>query len=167
MTFDLLYFLWLQVREQHIHYQSKRCVINDEKNCAVCKKRIGNSAFARYPNGVIVHYYCCKDPLVCPVEPTWHHKTLNCIANKIVRTFWCLTLKVPEKLQLYGHYVYYVVHICDFGILRVNRKMDSKKSMISYRKYLLSYILDFITIPLLVGFHVYVMHCSEIEPTPP
>ena len=31
-----------------------------------------------------------------------------------------LTLKVPEKLQLYGLYVYYVVHICDFGMLRVN-----------------------------------------------
>ena len=29
-------------------------------------------------------------------------------------------LKVPEKLQLYGLYVYYVVHICDFGMLRVN-----------------------------------------------
>ena len=32
-----------------------------------------------------------------------------------------LTLKVPEKLQLYGLYVYYVVHICDFGMLRVNK----------------------------------------------
>ena len=31
-----------------------------------------------------------------------------------------LTLNVPEKLQLYGLYVYYVVHICDFGMLRVN-----------------------------------------------
>ena len=31
-----------------------------------------------------------------------------------------LTLKVPEKLQLYGLYVYCVVHICDFGMLRVN-----------------------------------------------
>ena len=30
-----------------------------------------------------------------------------------------LTLKVPDKLQLYGLYVYYVVHICDFGMLRV------------------------------------------------
>ena len=29
---------------------------------------------------------------------------------------WILTLKVPEKLQLYGLYVYYVVHICDFGM---------------------------------------------------
>ena len=32
-----------------------------------------------------------------------------------------LTLKVPEKLQLYGLYVYYVVHICDFGMLRVKQ----------------------------------------------
>ena len=31
-----------------------------------------------------------------------------------------LTLKKPEKLQLYGLYVHYVVHICDFGMLRVN-----------------------------------------------
>ena len=38
-------------------------------------------------------------------------------------TYWiknALTLKVPEKLQLYGLYVYYVVRICDFGMLRVN-----------------------------------------------
>ena len=26
---------------------------------------------------------------------------------------------MPEKLQHYGLYVYYVVHICDFGMLRV------------------------------------------------
>ena len=37
----------------------------------------------------------------------------------------CLTLKVPEKLQLYGLYVYYVVHICDFGILRVKCPVDA------------------------------------------
>ena len=35
-----------------------------------------------------------------------------------------LTLKVPEKLQLYGLYVYYVVHICDFGMLRVNQQIS-------------------------------------------
>ena len=39
--------------------------------------------------------------------------------------FFTLTLKVPEKLQLYGHYVHYVVHICDFGMLRV-KKYKSK-----------------------------------------
>lgn len=26
------------------------------------------SAFARYPNGVVVHYFCCKDRNVCPTE---------------------------------------------------------------------------------------------------
>ena len=30
-----------------------------------------------------------------------------------------LTLKLPDKLQPYGLYVYYVVHICDVGMLRV------------------------------------------------
>ena len=33
-----------------------------------------------------------------------------------------LNLKVPEKLQLYELYVYYVVHICDFGMLRVKHQ---------------------------------------------
>ena len=27
---------------------------------------------------------------------------------------------MPGELNLYGLYVYYVVHICDFGMLRVN-----------------------------------------------
>ena len=34
-----------------------------------------------------------------------------------------LTLKLPDKLQPYGLYVYYVVHICDFGMLRVKGTM--------------------------------------------
>ena len=33
-----------------------------------------------------------------------------------------LTLKLPDKLQPYGLYMYYVVHICDFGMLRVKAK---------------------------------------------
>ncbi|KAK3093225.1 hypothetical protein FSP39_012933 [Pinctada imbricata] len=58
----------LQVHEQLMHYQKTKVSINDEKLCRVCKKKILNSAFARYPNGVIVHYYCCKDRKVCPVD---------------------------------------------------------------------------------------------------
>ena len=42
----------------------------------------------------------------------------HCIASS--NQNHALTLKVPEKLQLYGLYVYYVVHICNFGMLRVN-----------------------------------------------
>ncbi|ESP01601.1 hypothetical protein LOTGIDRAFT_200189, partial [Lottia gigantea] len=51
----------LQIQEQRIYHQGIKVNITDEKMCRVCKKRIGDSAFARYPNGVIVHYYCCKD----------------------------------------------------------------------------------------------------------
>ena len=39
-----------------------------------------------------------------------------------------LTLKVPGKLQLYGLYVYYVVHICDLGMLRVKYWACSQRS---------------------------------------
>ena len=35
-----------------------------------------------------------------------------------------LTLKLPDKLQPYGLYVYYVVNICDFGMLRVKQVSD-------------------------------------------
>ena len=31
---------------------------------------------------------------------------------------------MPEKLQLCGLYVYYVVHICNFGMLRVKGLND-------------------------------------------
>lgn len=65
---SLLYAEHLQVQEQQMFYHRMKCTITDEKLCQVCRKRIGNSAFARYPNGVVVHYYCCKDPKVCPLE---------------------------------------------------------------------------------------------------
>ena len=54
------------------------------------------------------------------MERKWLVRSLNCI-NLI------LTLKVPEKLQLYGLYVYCVVHICNFGMLRVKGIVKKKK----------------------------------------
>jgi len=66
---SLFYRDHLQVHEQRIYYQSTKCVITEERACRVCHKRIGTSAFAMYPNGVIVHYYCCKDRRICPVDP--------------------------------------------------------------------------------------------------
>ena len=36
----------------------------------------------------------------------------------IIIQYTALTLKVPGNVQLYGLYVYYVVHICDFGMLK-------------------------------------------------
>ncbi|XP_059375416.1 vam6/Vps39-like protein isoform X2 [Carassius carassius] len=65
---SLLQAEFLRVQEERIFHQQVKCVITDEKTCRVCKKKIGNSAFARYPNGVVVHYFCCKDRSVCPVE---------------------------------------------------------------------------------------------------
>ncbi|KAM9707409.1 vam6/Vps39-like protein isoform 1-T1 [Menidia menidia] len=65
---SLLQAEFLRVQEERIFHQQVKCVITEEKTCRVCKKKIGNSAFARYPNGVVVHYFCCKDRSVCPTE---------------------------------------------------------------------------------------------------
>ncbi|KAM4540838.1 vam6/Vps39-like protein [Fundulus diaphanus] len=65
---SLLQAEFLRVQEERIFHQQVKCIITDEKTCRVCKKKIGNSAFARYPNGVVVHYFCCKDRSVCPTE---------------------------------------------------------------------------------------------------
>ena len=40
------------------------------------------------------------------------------IVSAFIVLKWILTLRVPEKLPLYGLYVY-VVHIYDFGMLKV------------------------------------------------
>ena len=63
------------------------------------------------------------------IGPTHVHKIMKMfrisfIYNAITFTslIEVVTLKLPEKLQLYGLYVYYLVHICDFGMLRVNMK---------------------------------------------
>uniref|UniRef100_A0A8B9KXG6 CNH domain-containing protein n=1 Tax=Astyanax mexicanus TaxID=7994 RepID=A0A8B9KXG6_ASTMX len=65
---SLLQAEFLRVQEERIFHQQVKCVITEEKTCRVCKKKIGNSAFARYPNGVVVHYFCCKDRSLCPTE---------------------------------------------------------------------------------------------------
>uniref|UniRef100_A0A8C4F933 VPS39 subunit of HOPS complex n=1 Tax=Dicentrarchus labrax TaxID=13489 RepID=A0A8C4F933_DICLA len=65
---SLLQAEFLRVQEERIFHQQVKCVITEEKTCRVCKKKIGNSAFARYPNGVVVHYFCCKDRNMCPTE---------------------------------------------------------------------------------------------------
>ncbi|XP_024940137.1 vam6/Vps39-like protein isoform X2 [Cephus cinctus] len=55
----LLYAEHLQVQERRMHYESQSVLMTEFNICPVCKKRFGNqSAFARYPNGDIVHYSC-------------------------------------------------------------------------------------------------------------
>ncbi|XP_076171948.1 vacuolar protein sorting 39 isoform X2 [Ptiloglossa arizonensis] len=56
---SLLYAEHLQVQEQRMHYESQNVLMTEFNICPICKKRFGNqSAFARYPNGDIVHYSC-------------------------------------------------------------------------------------------------------------
>ncbi|XP_060790314.1 vam6/Vps39-like protein isoform X1 [Neoarius graeffei] len=65
---SLLQAEFLRVQEERIFHQQVKCIITDEKTCRVCKKKIGNSAFARYPNGVVVHYFCREDRSLCPTD---------------------------------------------------------------------------------------------------
>ncbi|ESN93044.1 hypothetical protein HELRODRAFT_165201 [Helobdella robusta] len=56
----------LLATESYMRMRKMRVEMNEDINCKVCNKRIGNSAFARYPNGVIVHCGCIKDVKSCP-----------------------------------------------------------------------------------------------------
>lgn len=69
---SLLFAEHLQVQEQRMHYQGHKIILTDERACRVCHKKIGNSAFAYYPSGEILHYYCCQN-LTSP--PSSEHTT--------------------------------------------------------------------------------------------
>ena len=58
----LTFQLNLQVHELRILKQQTKFIINEEKICVICNKRLGKSAYVRYPDGKIIHYGCCKDP---------------------------------------------------------------------------------------------------------
>ncbi|KAF9156153.1 Vacuolar morphoproteinsis protein 6 [Linnemannia schmuckeri] len=48
----------LQTQEQLTFYRSRRVKITEDRMCPKCNKRIGNSVFAVFPDGVVVHYSC-------------------------------------------------------------------------------------------------------------
>ncbi|ORX99906.1 hypothetical protein K493DRAFT_335529 [Basidiobolus meristosporus CBS 931.73] len=48
----------VQVQEKLVHYRSRYVKITEDRMCPHCLKRIGNSVFAVFPNGVVVHYSC-------------------------------------------------------------------------------------------------------------
>lgn len=58
---SLLFAEHLQVQQQRMCHQARKILLTDERACQVCHKKIGNSAFAYYPSGEILHYYCCKN----------------------------------------------------------------------------------------------------------
>eukprot|EP00735_Rhodelphis_limneticus_P013547 TRINITY_DN734_c0_g1::TRINITY_DN734_c0_g1_i1::g.18406::m.18406 TRINITY_DN734_c0_g1::TRINITY_DN734_c0_g1_i1::g.18406 ORF type:complete len:985 (-),score=111.28,sp/Q96JC1/VPS39_HUMAN/29.94/1e-105,Vps39_2/PF10367.4/2.6e-29,CNH/PF00780.17/5.8e-27,CNH/PF00780.17/5.9e+03,Vps39_1/PF10366.4/2.1e-09,Vps39_1/PF10366.4/3.9e+02,Clathrin/PF00637.15/14,Clathrin/PF00637.15/9.2e-08,Clathrin/PF00637.15/7.5e+03,TPR_11/PF13414.1/0.033,TPR_11/PF13414.1/2.4e+03,TPR_11/PF13414.1/4.1e+02,TPR_19/PF14559.1/0.44,TPR_19/P len=57
----------LKVKEEELEARSVGVAVTASTLCQVCQKRIATSVFARYPNGVIVHFKCCTDREVCPV----------------------------------------------------------------------------------------------------
>ena len=59
---SLLFAEHLQIQERRMHYQAGKVIITDERACRVCHKKIGTSAFAFYPSGEILHYYCFNSP---------------------------------------------------------------------------------------------------------
>jgi hypothetical protein len=48
----------LQVADKLFRFQSRRVTVTEERMCGRCLKRIGNSVFAMYPNGIVVHVFC-------------------------------------------------------------------------------------------------------------
>ncbi|XP_029848300.2 vam6/Vps39-like protein [Ixodes scapularis] len=57
---SLLFAENLQVQERWMRCKSIKLVIAELDSCGICQKRIGKSAFARFPDGAVVHY-SCKD----------------------------------------------------------------------------------------------------------
>jgi len=60
----------MRVKSEVMKLKSRVVKINEDSRCPVCDNALGDSAFAYYPNGIIVHYTCYKkmdDPSVCPV----------------------------------------------------------------------------------------------------
>ena len=56
--------------------------------------------------------------------------------------FCFLTLRLPDKLQPYGLYVYYVVHICNFGMLRVKDEFKKISGVMFYNMLTCVYVLQ-------------------------
>lgn len=68
VAMNLLQAQNIMVNRVHLSMKETRCLIDPEDVCRVCNKRIGNSAFARYPSGVVAHCFCCKDASPSPSQ---------------------------------------------------------------------------------------------------
>ncbi|OAY77566.1 Vam6/Vps39-like protein [Ananas comosus] len=59
---NLIFRAHLQVKEDLSKSRQTVVKIDGESTCSLCRKRIGNSAFAVYPNGkTLVHFVCFRD----------------------------------------------------------------------------------------------------------
>ncbi|CAI9729846.1 growth factor-beta receptor-associated 1-like [Octopus vulgaris] len=57
----------LSVKHGVISLQKEPIIMTDDRLCAVCKRSFSDSTFLRYPNGIISHIHCAKNPNICPV----------------------------------------------------------------------------------------------------
>jgi hypothetical protein len=48
----------MTVRRDFYEHARARVVMDDDAICIKCNKKIGQSAFARYPDGQLMHYVC-------------------------------------------------------------------------------------------------------------
>lgn len=55
----------IKTQLQKVH--SNSVVVDRSILCSVCKQPLGESVFATYPNGIIVHYKCIENENICPV----------------------------------------------------------------------------------------------------
>ena len=61
----------IRVKGQIIDEDFKRALITENVECQLCRQDIGDSAFVRYPNGVLIHMKCMKNKNICPVTGIW------------------------------------------------------------------------------------------------
>ena len=109
------FLMHLARQKVQMTFFSRKTLRKEQNNCSFC----GES-----------HSSCSqKEQFFCPF-------LMHLARQKVQMTFFSskttLTLNVPEKLQLYGLHVYYVVHICDFGMLRV--KKGTKQLLFLWRE---------------------------------
>ena len=57
----------LGTKMELLNLQKEVVVLTESSYCVVCKKSFANCQFARYPNGVVVHIECMRDPKICPL----------------------------------------------------------------------------------------------------
>lgn len=60
----------LNTSYQLVSLTNTRIEVGPDTVCAVCRRPLDTSAFAAYPNGVLVHHKCFSDAEVCPVTGT-------------------------------------------------------------------------------------------------
>jgi hypothetical protein len=60
----------LQVAQTRIQLSSPHFVVGDDSICSDCNKRLGNSAFVRFPDGSLSHYFCAKSHTTTAPSPS-------------------------------------------------------------------------------------------------